>query len=86
MNQYHTAPQATPHFSLYPSAYATVPLRYPESNTHDDAAATWHMTTTNDPNVGQIDGQRSNTVEGDNSADEGKEERYVVWGGSGTLI
>ena len=85
MNEYHTAPQAAPHHPFYSSTYATVPLRYPESNTHDDAAATWHMTTTNDVNVGQIDSQPIYIVEGDNGTDEGREERYVVWGEFGNL-
>ena len=77
MNQYHTAPQATTHLSFDPFTYTTLPLRYPGSNTHD-AAATWHMTTTKDANVGQIDRQPIYTVAGDNGTDEGTEERCVV--------
>ena len=75
MNQRRTASQATPHTSFYPSAYMTVPLHYPEANIYGAPAATW----------GQIDTQYIHTVEGDSGNDKEKEERCVVWDGTGSL-
>ena len=85
MNQYHTAPQATPYTSAYTSAYMTAPPRYPDANTYGDMAATWHMVSTNDMKASQTDGQHVNTIEGDHVTDKEKEWRYVVWGESGSL-
>ena len=53
----------------------TVPLRYSGANTYGDPAAAW----------GQIDTQCINTVEGDRGNDKEKDERCVVWDGSGSL-
>ena len=53
----------------------TVPLRYFDANIYGDPAATW----------GQIDTQCIHTVEGDSDNDKEKEERCVVWDGTGSL-
>ena len=83
MNQYHTAPQATPYTSANTSANMTVPLRYPDANTSGDMAATWHTVMTNNAKASQTDGQHVHAIEGDHGTD--KEKGYVVWGGSGSL-
>ena len=75
MNQHHIAFQTTPYTSFHPSAHMTVPLRYFDANIYGDPAATW----------GQIDTQCIHTVEGDSDNDKEKEERCVVWDGSGSL-
>ena len=84
MNQYYTAPRATPYTSFYSSTNTSVPLRYPEADINDDAAATWDMTT-RDARASQIDGHGIRAVEGDNGNDKEKEGWYVVWDGSGAL-
>jgi hypothetical protein len=63
----------------------TMPLHYHEAVIHDDAAAAWHLTMPSDTNISHINIQAIPTVEDDNGNDREKEERYVVWDGSGAL-
>ena len=83
-DQYHTAPQTMSHTSVYPSENTTVPLHYPGVNINDGATVTWDMTTASDATASQVDRQGIHTAEGYNGNEE-KEERYVVWDGSGSL-
>ena len=85
MNQYRTVPQAAPHTTSYSSENMTVPLHDPGVNINDDPAATWNMTTAGDAKASQIDRQCIHTVEGDSDNDKEKEERCVVWDGTGSL-
>ena len=59
-----------------------VPLHDPEANINGDPAAPPDMTRVK---ASPIDTQCIHTVEGDSGKDKDKEERYVVWDGTGSL-
>ena len=82
MHQYHSASQATPYASFCTSTNMTVPLRDPEANINGEPVATIDMTTAR---ASQIDTQCIHTVEGDSGNDKEKDERCVVWDGTGSL-